>query len=185
MTSSSASSISNRSLDRREFLYYLLGASAGMLSIQACAASLWFAFPRDKEQTRAIDFSDIPSVDEPPIGVPERRLWLSTVDTGLLAFVMACGWDGRLFVWVTANLHFECPMCGSKWDTHGTHLDGPALWDLPRYPVRILTGYEERITPSTGEPVNLADALEVYIDTRYQLRPSYPDKRGILRFNKT
>jgi hypothetical protein len=67
---------------RREFLYYIWGASFAMIVGEVVAATLWFAFPRFAEGefggTFSVDPTELPAPDTAPIPKPEGRFWLSS-----------------------------------------------------------------------------------------------------------
>src|SRR5574341_158615 len=67
---------------RREFLYYIWGASIALLLGEATAGIIWFALPRFKPGEFGGTFTyqgdNIPTETEPPLNIPVGRFWLST-----------------------------------------------------------------------------------------------------------
>lgn len=137
-------------LSRREFLYYIWGASMTLFMAQMGGAILWFAFPRFKEGEFGgiitVPVTDIPAVDSGPKDLPDARVWLVNlgggrvgdprqpvdypVQTGVKALYKICVHLGCLYKWAPANDRFECPCHGSKYLTSGSRVDGPARRNL-------------------------------------------------------
>lgn len=165
-------------ISRREFLYYLWGGSAVLLSVEAGAAALWFAFPHirygEDSGVFQVKLSDIPNPQVPPVPYSPAysvAFWLRNTEAGLLAFNMVCPFRGCLYKWALYNGRFECPCCGSKFTADGDHIlgEGPASRNLDRHPIFVRTSYGMRITPADGSPVSLEDAREVIVDTRFKI----------------
>src|SRR5260370_40562213 len=86
-------------VSRREFLYYILGASMALLLAETTGAIVWFSLPRFRAGEFGGVFSVDPSIlppkgtlDNPttPVGVPAGKFWLSQTNDGLLAMSMVC-----------------------------------------------------------------------------------------------
>lgn len=137
-------------ITRREFLYYIWGASMALFMAEFGGALVWFALPRFKAGefggVFAIDISKIPQVDTDPQDNPAGRFWLVNVgpkraadprqpkdypaQQGLVAIYKVCVHLGCLYKWVPVNDRFECPCHGSKYLATGTRVDGPARRNL-------------------------------------------------------
>src|SRR5689334_18911178 len=82
-----------KSISRREFLYYLWGGSAVLLSAEAGAVALWFAYPHirygEDSGVFQVKLSDVPDPQSPPIPYA-YSFWLRNTETGLLAFNIVC-----------------------------------------------------------------------------------------------
>jgi cytochrome b6-f complex iron-sulfur subunit len=137
-------------LSRREFLYYLWGASTAVFLAGAGGATIWFALPRFREGefggkfTLSID--QIPGPDSAPKEFAEGRFWLVNIgpageadprqpsgyplQTGVKALYKVCVHLGCLYKWVDTNDRFECPCHGSKYLKSGARIDGPARRNL-------------------------------------------------------
>lgn len=145
---------------RREFMYYIWGASMAMLLGQFTIVGLWFAYPRFREGefggSFPFDPAAIPSLGSPPISIPSGRFWLSQTEEGLMAMYAVCTHLGCLPKWVSTNVRFECPCHGSKFRANGTWIEGPAPRGLDRFPMVIT--YQDGSTVETdveGSPIPL------------------------------
>lgn len=137
-------------MTRREFLYYVWGASMALFLAESGGALVWFALPRFKPGefggTFTLDVSAVPPVDADPKDYPEGRFWLVNlgpkavsdprrpkdypVQEGVLAIYKICVHLGCLYKWVPTNNRFECPCHGSKYLPSGSRVDGPARRNL-------------------------------------------------------
>ncbi|MGB7338660.1 MAG: Rieske (2Fe-2S) protein [Phototrophicaceae bacterium] len=145
---------------RREFMYYIWGASIALLLGELGAGLLWFAFPRFKEGefggTFPFNPSDLPSAGTPPQWNPGGRFHISNTENGLLALYGVCTHLGCLPKWVPSNDRFECPCHGSKFQGNGSWIEGPAPRGLDRFPVVVTyTDGSSVSTASEGGPVVL------------------------------
>ena len=80
---------------RREFLYYIWGASIVLLLGEATAGLIWFMLPRFKEGTFGGIFNyppaEVPSANSAPVNVPEGRFWVSNVaNEGFIILYAVC-----------------------------------------------------------------------------------------------
>jgi cytochrome b6-f complex iron-sulfur subunit len=144
--------------NRREFLYYIWGASIALLLGQAGAAFIWFALPRFKEGTFGGIFNfppeRIPQVDTFPISEPAGRFHVSNVDEGLVVLYGVCTHLGCLPKWVEANHRFECPCHGSKFQLSGLYIEGPAPRSLDRFETTIyFTDGTSQTSNEVGDPI--------------------------------
>ena len=75
-------------LSRREFLYYLWGASMALFMAEMGGALVWFSFPRFKEGEFGgiitVPIADIPAPDAEPKDIPEARIWVVNLGQGRL-----------------------------------------------------------------------------------------------------
>jgi cytochrome b6-f complex iron-sulfur subunit len=150
---------------RREFLYYIWGASIAMILGQAGAGLIWFALPRFKEgefggtfNYGADQMSEVlPEPGAAPTNIPSGRFWLSNLqDEGFVALYGVCTHLGCLPKWVPTNYRFECPCHGSKYQITGKWIEGPAPRSLDRFKT-VLT-FEDGSTATTnenGDPIPL------------------------------
>lgn len=161
---------------RREFLYYIWGASMVMLLGQATAALVWFALPRFKEgefggvfRFSGADLEDMPDAGAAPMNVPSGRFWLSNTNEGFMVLYGVCTHLGCLPKWVDTNNRFECPCHGSKFELDGAYIEGPAPRRLDRFPVTITFDNGESISNdvTSGAPIALEgrQIVEIAVNT--------------------
>lgn len=155
---------------RREFLYYIWGASLALFLGQVTAGLLWFSFPRFREGEFGGVFpfnpDDLPQAGTPPESVPAGRFHVSNSQNGLLALYGVCTHLGCLPKWVPTNERFECPCHGSKFEGNGSYIEGPAPRGLDRFPVTVIYADGTTVsTDSSGGPIPL-DPNRVIVDIR-------------------
>ncbi len=158
---------------RREFLYYIWGASMALLLGEATAGLIWFALPRFKEGTfgGVFDFplDKLPEKMSAPVNVPEGRFWVSYPDAGLIVLYGVCTHLGCLPKWNETNFRFECPCHGSKYQLDGHYIEGPAPRSLDRF--RTTITFEDGTTAvqdSAGDAIPVdgrGKIVKVEIDT--------------------
>jgi cytochrome b6-f complex iron-sulfur subunit len=163
-------------ISRREFLYYLWGASAGIAAIGACGASAWFAIPHPRiNQPNGIFIlqrENFPELNS-PIGNLTGGFWLIYTEKGLSVLNMLCPHRGdALYKWVDTRNRFECPACGSKFIPDGTCIDGPAPRGLDTFILYITTVDGERKTISNSGPIDMENVAEIQVDTRFRVKGS-------------
>lgn len=151
---------------RREFMYYIWGASIALLLGQVTAGLIWFTFPRFREGEfgGVFPFSpgDLPSVGSPPLSVPSGRFHVANTDQGLLALYGVCTHLGCLPKWVPTNSRFECPCHGSKFEANGGYIEGPAPRGLDRFVTTVIyTDGTEAVTPADGGPITLDPTKQI------------------------
>lgn len=145
-------------MTRREFLYFIWGASMALFMAEFGGALVWFAMPRFRAGefgglfTLALD--EIPPVDSDPKEYADGRFWLvnageQTVgdprqpqeyrpEPGVKALYKVCVHLGCLYKWVPTNNRFECPCHGSKYLKTGARIEGPATRNLDVLLVQIV-----------------------------------------------
>jgi len=161
-----------KGVSRREFLYYIWGASMALLLAEAGGAIIWFALPRFRAGefggVFTIDPATLPAVGSPPAGNPAGKYWLTNTKDGLLALSMVCTHLGCLFKWVQNNNRFECPCHGSKFEPDGTKIvtEGPAPRNLDRF---VITAGSNK-TNANGGPVKIEGASVIEIDTGKKIK---------------
>jgi hypothetical protein len=172
MTADSFSS--QKPISRREFLFYMWAAGAGLLTFGAGGAALWAATPRSEppeiSHVLTLDPKSLPLPGSEPVGFPVGKFWISNTERGLLALSMYCThrqfW---LYKWVPANDRFECPACGSKFSKNGNKIigEGPARRNLDRFPIYAVMpsgGYVH--TSTEGDPLDIRGAVKIVVDAR-------------------
>jgi len=151
---------------RREFLYYIWGASIALLLGQATAGLVWFTFPRFREGefggVFALGVDVLPPVGSQPTSVPSGRFHMSNTENGVLALYGVCTHLGCLPKWAATNARFECPCHGSKFEGDGSYIEGPAPRGLDRFTIEVV--YNDgtvAASDSTGGPVPLESGKTV------------------------
>ncbi len=182
-------------ISRREFLYYVWGASMALFAVQSVGVLVWFLLPRFRAGEFGGKFtvpvSEIPGVNEGPANFPDGRFWLVNLDAsdpnalmylasdeteltpGVAAIYKVCTHLGCIYSWIPANDRFECPCHGSKYRLDGRRIESPAPRSLDRFQLTFLDSNKVPIENSTSElvnefyaPVLIPDgALFVSIDT--------------------
>lgn len=158
---------------RREFLYYIWGASMALLLGEVGAGLIWFAFPRFREGefggVFAYNPADLPDQGTPPEFVAAGRFHVSNTDNGLFALYGVCTHLGCLPRWVPSNDRFECPCHGSKFAGNGSYIEGPAPRGLDRFPVTVIyTDGTSVSTDENGGPIPLdpnKNIADIRVDT--------------------
>src|SRR5690349_3697719 len=87
---------------RREFLYLMLGSSAGLLGIGACGATIWAmqAPARLSIEIFQFDPKELPDIYSDPKVTQGGSFWLSNTSEGLAALHYMCPFEGVRFKWV-------------------------------------------------------------------------------------
>jgi cytochrome b6-f complex iron-sulfur subunit len=161
--------------NRREFLYYMGGASLALASTGVCAGLRWFTsvqlrYPGDNSARFPLDVDTVLQKTDHPIWQSRSRIWLVNTEKGLLALNAKCVLHGVLVKWVPANYRFECPACGSHYTLQGAFIDGPARRGLDRFVVEVTIQTGTRRTPPNGDPVPVDGATSLVIDTSQAIR---------------
>lgn len=169
-----AQTVSTHGINRREFLYYLGGASAAILAAGSCGVINMILTPHlrlgveifevDPSQVLALDS------DSSPIWIRDFNTYLNRDDQGLLALNAHCTFrDQYKLVWVETNYRFECPGCGSKFQKDGTYIEGPAPRSLDRFMVEVTTPNGAIRTPDDGSAVNIEGATRIVVNTQEKI----------------
>jgi len=182
-------------ISRREFLYYIWGASIALFTAEFAGLLVWFLIPKFREGEFGGKFTfpigEIPGINDAPADKPEGRFWLVNLDTanpdgqermsrasdepedikGVAAIYKVCTHLGCIYSWNGPNQRFECPCHGSKYRLDGRRIEAPAPRSLDRFKVEILNANREVIVESElvdefYQPVVLPDGAEfITIDT--------------------
>lgn len=157
-------------MNRREFLFYIWGASMAVALAGSTGALLWFAYPRFREGEFGGIFripASVPPVGAAPVENPEGRYWLITTEDGVAALYKVCTHLGCLYKWVPSQNRFECPCHGSKFTREGQWIEGPAPRNLDRFVVRAVDDQGNVLdeTDETGTTDISPEVSELLIDT--------------------
>ena len=155
-----ASGVQVAAPSRREFLFYIWGASIALILGEVGAITVWFMFPRFKEGEFGGTFSfnpeELPAAGTTPVSVPAGRFHIARTEQGLYTLYGVCTHLGCLPKWVPTNNRFECPCHGSKYELNGQWIEGPAPRGLDRFIATITYADGESVTtPANGGPIPL------------------------------
>ena len=170
---------------RREFLYYIWGASIAVLLAEWGGALVWFALPRFKPNEFGgifgVPIDKLPPPGGPPAEYPSGRFWLVHLDQhdvtdprhppgygsqpGVVALYKVCVHLGCLYQWKPTYDRFDCLCHGSKYLKDGTRVHKPASRDLDRLLVRIVDARGNVLAetksgnanadPTVGQPISV------------------------------
>lgn len=162
-----AAAVGDGGMTRREFLYYIWGASMALFTAQATGLIIWFAIPRFREGQFGgafpIPIDLLPGVNAPPANFPDGRFWLVNLDStssegaermylaedesesivGVAAIYKVCTHLGCIYDWNGANERYECPCHGSKYRLDGRRIEDPAPRNLDRFRLEALDANDE------------------------------------------
>lgn len=155
-----SASAGSSGITRREFLYYVWGASIALVTAQSAGLLVWFLIPRFREGEFGgkfiIEATAVPPVNAEPVNVPEGRFWLVNLDStqpnelmyqaedetepiiGVAAIYKVCTHLGCIYAWTPTNNRFECPCHGSKYRLDGRRIESPAPRTLDRFLLEAL-----------------------------------------------
>jgi cytochrome b6-f complex iron-sulfur subunit len=201
-----AESLANVPLSRREFLYYLWGASMAVFLAGGGGATIWFALPRFREGEYGgvitVPVSEIPQPDSGPKEYAAGRFWLVNlgeaslqdtrqpaqypVDPGVKALYKVCVHLGCIYKWVPTSDRFECPCHGSKYLKTGTRIAGPARRNLDTFFVQavdaagnVLAESEAQMGSLEGSSIPIpAGTLALRIDTGRRIQGAANSRPG-------
>jgi cytochrome b6-f complex iron-sulfur subunit len=166
-------------MSRREFLYYIWGASIVLLTAQAAGLLIWFLIPRFREGEFGGKFvvpvESLPGINQEPANFADGRYWLVNLDTnqpndlmyeapdegpivGVAAVYKVCTHLGCIYSWTPANSRFECPCHGSKYRLDGRRIESPAPRTLDRFLVEALA--EDKSTVLAASSLNSSDFFD-------------------------
>jgi cytochrome b6-f complex iron-sulfur subunit len=153
---------------RREFLFYIWGASIALFAAESAGLLVWYLIPKFREGefggTFTLPIDNLPEVNAEPKNFAEGRFWLVNLDTasadgqermfqasdedgpiqGVAAIYKVCTHLGCIYSWIPVNNRFECPCHGSKYRLDGRRIESPAPRTLDRFKVEALA--EDRTT---------------------------------------
>ena len=180
-------------ISRREFLYYVWGASMALIAAQSVGLLVWFLLPRFREGEFGGKFvvpvASIPEVNAAPVNFADGRFWLVNLDSeepndlmysasdeepikGVAAIYKVCTHLGCIYAWTAANNRFECPCHGSKYRLDGRRIESPAPRTLDRFQITFLDSNRNPIGEPSAEvndfyaPLQVPDgAVFVSVDT--------------------
>lgn len=162
MANAAVSAGDNSGVTRREFLYYIWGASIALFAAESAGLLVWFLIPKFREGefggTFTLPIDELPDANAEPVNKADGRFWLVNLDTtnsegaermyqasdetspiqGVAAIYKVCTHLGCIYSWITVNNRFECPCHGSKYRLDGRRIESPAPRTLDRFKVEAL-----------------------------------------------
>lgn len=163
-------------ISRREFLYYIWGASIALITLQGAGMLVWFLIPRFREGefggNFTIDLAELPQVNGEPSNFADGRFWLVNLDSaqpnermyaasdesapiqGVAAIYKVCTHLGCIYSWTPANNRFECPCHGSKYRLDGRRVEAPAPRTLDRFAVAAIADDKVTVLAEAEEDAN-------------------------------
>ncbi len=194
--------VSPGGLTRREFLYYIWGASIALVAVELTGLLVWFMLPRFREGefggTFKLSIDDLPEVNAPPFNYPDGRFWLVNVDNeviagcermwqaegdgaikGAAAIYKVCTHLGCIYAWVDANNRYECPCHGSKYRLDGRRIQDPAPRNLDRFKLAALDENETVIAESEISADGTYGALAIPPNAAFLQIDTGDKKQGI------
>jgi cytochrome b6-f complex iron-sulfur subunit len=187
-------------ISRREFLYYIWGASMALFTAEFTGLLVWFALPRFREGTFGGTFTlrldQLPPINDPPFPYTAGQFWLVNLDSeqanermyraedeaqpirGVAAIYKVCTHLGCIYAWVQANNRFECPCHGSKYRLDGRRVESPAPRTLDRFEVTALDASEQPLGTSQVDEDNFYAPLELPAGTAFLRIDTGAKKQG-------
>jgi cytochrome b6-f complex iron-sulfur subunit len=154
---------SPRGVTRREFLYYVWGASMALFLAETAGISVLFALPRFREGEFggkiAVNASDFPAAGAAPVANNLGKFWMVTTEQGVMALYKVCTHLGCIFAWDALGNRFACPCHGSQFQYDGSYMAGPAPRSLDRFALEVYDQAGNMIAESPG-----GDALPLPVD---------------------
>ncbi len=181
----SAGEIGN-GVTRREFLFYIWGASIALFAAESAGLLVWFLIPKFREGefggAFTLPIDNLPAINGEPKNFPDGRFWLVNLDTtngegqdrmfqaqdeegaiqGVAAIYKVCTHLGCIYSWITVNNRFECPCHGSKYRLDGRRIESPAPRTLDRFKVEALA--DDKITILAESSLTKTEKDEEYYD---------------------
>lgn len=157
--------VDSSGINRREFLFYIWGASMVMLMGGSAGMLLWYLLPRFRAGEFGGDFL-VPGAQMPPLGSapqdnPQGRFWFTHTENGIAALYKVCTHLGCLFKWVGTNDRFECPCHGSKFEASGLYIEGPAPRSLDRFEITVVMQDGSTVESDANGLVKLENPAQV------------------------
>lgn len=168
-------------MTRREFLYYIWGASMALFTAEFTGLLIWFAIPRFREGEFGgafkIPVDELSGINELPVDRPDGRFWLVNLDTrepndrmfrtddetddiiGVAAIYKVCTHLGCIYAWNAPNQRFECPCHGSKYRLDGRRIESPAPRTLDRFSIAFLDAEDTVLAESSIGQIEGSDAF--------------------------
>ena len=168
---------SQSGISRREFLYYIWGASIALVTAELTGLTIWFLIPRFRAGQFGGQFlinpDTLPAINQEPVANNDGRFWLVNLDSnqpnelmyqaegdpeggivGVAAIYKVCTHLGCIYDWNDASERFRCPCHGSKYRLDGRRIESPAPRTLDRFRVIALDADGNVLAQSEREDFN-------------------------------
>jgi cytochrome b6-f complex iron-sulfur subunit len=163
--------VAPKGVTRREFLYYVWGASMALFLAETAGISVLFALPRFREGEFGgkitVNASDFPKVSDAPVANNLGKFWMVTTNTGIVANYKVCTHLGCIFAWDGLGNRFACPCHGSQFQKDGTYIAGPAPRSLDKFALEAYDQSGALVAESNdGAPLAVsANAVTIKVNT--------------------
>ena len=180
--SSPAVDAQSKGVSRREFLFYIWGASLALFLGETGGAVVWFSLPRFRAGEFGGVFDLTPdklpkaSATSVPLLYAAGKFWLSHTDDGFRALSQVCTHLGCLYKWsengepLHAFPHYICPCHGSQFTNKGVYVAGPAPRNLDQFAVTVTyADGSSKKAEIAGASVPTTNATTIAVDTGKKL----------------
>jgi cytochrome b6-f complex iron-sulfur subunit len=168
---------SEKTHNRREFLYYIGGASLALITAGTCGGVLWFTTPDPRAGEIAVDMAQFNLYrgysPQHIFYSRDAEAYLSTLNNNLFVLDAYCVLHEPVSVivrWIDTLNCFACPACGSRYALDGTHIQGSARRGLDRFAFRVTASDGSVLTSNDGSPIDIRDAVDIVVDTQRRIR---------------
>ena len=170
-------------MTRREFLYYIWGASIVLLTAETIGLLIWSLIPRFREGEFGgrflVPIDSLPGQNDPPANFAAGRFWLANLNSdqpnelmypapgdnvplvGAVAIYKVCTHLGCIYSWTPANDRFECPCHGSKYRLDGRRIESPAPRSLDRFKMYALADDKTTVLAESELSENFFDPMQI------------------------
>lgn len=156
---------------RREFLYYLGGASMALFAAGAGAVVYKVAQVRSnfRNNPEVFEFDVERLSTTPPIWFRNAQAFIIVQNGQLFTLDTHCTFvsDRAIVKWAEVNNLFACPVCGSMFRLDGSWITGPAPRGLDRLVLHVETPDGIVITSDDGSPIAVDQPVHIWVDPRY------------------
>ena len=176
-------------MTRREFLYYIWGASIVLLTAETIGLLIWSLIPRFREGEFGgrfvVPIELLPGQNTPPVNFAAGRFWLANLNTeepnelmypasgddlpllGAVAIYKVCTHLGCIYSWTPANDRFECPCHGSKYRLDGRRIEAPAPRNLDRFKMYALAEDKTTVLAESELTNDFFDPMQIPQETAF------------------
>ena len=169
-------------MTRREFLYYIWGASIVLLTAETIGLLIWSLIPRFRAGEFGgrflVPVDSLPEVNTPPTKFADGRFWLANLNSedpnelmyqasdedpsvGIVAIYIVCTHLGCIYTWTAANDRYECPCHGSKYRLDGRRIESPAPRTLDRFKMYALADDKTTVLAESELSDDFYDPMEI------------------------
>lgn len=160
-----------KGVTRREFLYYVWGASMALFLAETAGISVLFALPRFREGQFggkiSVNVTDFPKLSDAPVANNAGKFWMVTTDQGIIANYKVCTHLGCIYAWDGLANRYACPCHGSQFQKDGAWIAGPAPRSLDKFALEAYDQGGKMVGQSLdGAPLPVpANAVTIKVNT--------------------